>query len=85
MAVLWSGRFRVYYNKRDEFPYVWSVDMGTAESERKFQQVSIAVSVRGSANLRSDNRTEPRAWLEGEGEVKQMGDMCLIGEVKEIG
>jgi len=79
--ILWSGHFRVYFNNQHDFPFIWSVDRGTAETERKFQQVSIAVPVHGSANMNANNRTEPKAWMEGEGRVKQMGDMCLIGEI----
>jgi hypothetical protein len=79
-AVLWSGRFRVYYNKHDEYPFIWSVDKGTVESERKFQQVTVDVSMRGRSRTTSDNRNEPKAWLEGEGELRQAGDTCVIGK-----
>jgi hypothetical protein len=77
-GILWTGHFRVYYNKRDEYPFIWSVDRGTADTERKFQHIVVEVPLHGAANINADNRNEPKAWLHGEGTIIQSGDMCLV-------
>lgn len=78
MPVLWSGHFRVYYNKRDEFPFIWSVDRGDVGSERKFERVTISTKVIGASRAGADNRDEPVAWLQGDGKVLQMGNACMV-------
>lgn len=31
--------YRVYYNRHSEFPYIWSIDAGTLETEVKVKSV----------------------------------------------
>lgn len=57
---------RIYFNRKEDAPYVWSVDWGDISTERHF----MTVTVEGSVTLTScydptkDNVGEPRAWFE---------------------
>lgn len=61
--------FRVYYNRRSDYPFIWSVDEGTQETEVNVTDVELT---RVSAKTRFDRHvprgsTEtPSCWFEVE-------------------
>ena len=67
-----GGRtYRIYFNRKREWPQVWSVDEGTQESEINVKDfllcgVSAASKNLGSAEAMSetDHAWQPFAWLE---------------------
>jgi len=60
-----KGTWRVYYNMRSDFPFVFSVDDGDAEREGNFT----SVVVHGHGIMRYDAGVQPHCWLEVEGEM----------------
>lgn len=78
MAHLWTGKFRVYFNDKSEYPLLWSVDHGTQKSEHKFHVVSIHPSVHTYYDLEAPHPESPTAWIEGEGKVYDYGTVCVI-------
>jgi len=61
--------FRVYFNRKNEFPQVWSIDYGTQESEINVQRVELinctAVTVYKTEGV-TDFNDMPCAWFEVE-------------------
>lgn len=66
----WSGRFRIYWNSKDEAPLWWSIDQGDVSPKVKVTTVTIQCAVRTHIWMGADNTEEPRGWLEGIGEVR---------------
>jgi|HubBroStandDraft_1064217.scaffolds.fasta_scaffold12576_7 hypothetical protein len=75
---------RVYLNRFEEAPLIWSVDRGTKATEQKFKQVIFA-GVNGVTNwdLLANNVDDPRCWIEVfGGELAVDGDVATIGRPK---
>jgi hypothetical protein len=69
--------YRVYFNRKAEWPQVWSVDEGHQDSEISVQAVEIrpgAVAISKAMNpeecSRFDKDIKPYAWLEVTGWLK---------------
>ena len=61
---------RVYFNSRAEAPFVWSIDRGTTATEYKVREVHlVCCSGFTRVELGTDNKLNPRAWLELYAEV----------------
>jgi len=62
-------KFRVYFNRKNEFPQVWSIDYGTQESEINVQRVELngcnATTVYKPEGV-TDFNSMPCAWFEVE-------------------
>lgn len=61
---LWRGRCRIYYNQKEDAPFIWSVDDGHIENEYKVRNV--LVSIPGCyTNTRTEDMSEqPKVWIE---------------------
>ena len=59
-----DSTYRVYFNRWNEFPNIWSVDQGTQETEITVAQVQMeGVSARTMTG-KGDNVNSPSAWIE---------------------
>jgi len=59
--------YRVYFNAKEAFPYVWSIDQGTPATEIKVKEVhfhDIQGVTRYDHKVRRGSITQPRAWIE---------------------
>lgn len=74
----WSGRWRVYWNSKREYPKVWSIDRGTVESEIKLEAVTIQCACRAQVDMMADNTVSPQGWIEGIGEVRIYDDKAAL-------
>lgn len=77
--------YRVYFNRLNEAPQVWSVDEGTQASEINVSTVSL---VRCNAVTRADldetvNRDRPKVWFEVVGELQVVDGVAVITGLKE--
>jgi hypothetical protein len=72
--------YRVYFNKIEEAPQIWSVDEGTTASEINVRGVDIRIT-QGAAityqNLAAEP-PEPKAWIEVEGLLTIANGFALI-------
>ncbi len=74
-------RWRVYFNRRDDFPALWCVDEGEISSQIRVQHVSLVeINAFGNtdmgrqvnrtdqpiASLRKGKQNEPLVWIEFE-------------------
>lgn len=62
------GNWRVYFNRREAFPHIWSVDQGESESEICVQWVRFdRCKLRSATSLTSPDKehavSQPIAWL----------------------
>lgn len=72
--------YRVYFNRLNEAPQVWSVDEGTQASEINVSAVSL---VNCDAETKVDlaetvNRDRPKAWIEVRGELRITNGVAVI-------
>lgn len=56
-------RYRVYYNRSEDAPQVWSIDMGSTGSEVNVQWVQVRAQSITRYNAKA-KYPEPRAWLD---------------------
>lgn len=72
--------FRVYFNRLNEAPQVWSVDEGTQASEINVTAVQI-VDCYAETKVDLDetvNRDRPKAWLEVHGHLRMESGVAVI-------
>jgi hypothetical protein len=62
--LLWKGSARVYYNAKEDWPLVWSVDDGKIENEYKVSNVGLFVSGFRTMARTEDMPVQPKVWLE---------------------
>ncbi len=63
-------RYRIYYNRREDAPWVWSFDQGTQATERLLVGYRLhGVDVRNGQDLDVAGDTAPRVWIEFEAET----------------
>lgn len=65
-------RYRIYFNRANEAPHVWSVDEGEQGSEINVKEVRIATfsrTVVGPPVPESDRRDRPGVWIETSGRL----------------
>jgi hypothetical protein len=58
--------FRVYYNRSEDFPYIWSLDTGEQKDERIIKGYS-GGTIAGCGydfDVPQGSTTQPRAWIE---------------------
>lgn len=75
-------KYRVYFNRHNEFPQVWSIDEGDVETEVNVKQL-IMVDVRAVTHYDStgDNVNTPKAWFEVHGRLEvRAGVAYIFGE-----
>ncbi len=77
------SKWRVYFNSSEEWPLVWSVDEGTVATEYKYAKVTIQGEAVTRYNPNADNKTEPRAWVEVEGELVAKINMVDLAQPPE--
>lgn len=63
-SLLWKGKCRIYFNSSQEAPYIWSVDNGTIDEERKVKQVIILCSGFRTMQRTENDPPQPKVWLE---------------------
>jgi len=75
--------YRVYFNRWQDAPNVWSVDDGTQATERTVREVRLHnVSARTRFGP-GDNQKSPTVWIEVQGElVVSNGVAWLLGEAE---
>ena len=56
-------RYRLYFNRAESAPQVWSVDEGSTKSEINVQNLIIQAHAKGYFNQDAEY-PEPKAWLE---------------------
>ena len=62
-------RYRVYYNRSEDAPQVWSIDTGSVGSEVNVQWVQLHTS--GITRYDAEAKfPEPRAWLDVFGRLR---------------
>jgi hypothetical protein len=73
-------RYRVYFNRLNEAPQVWSVDEGDQSSEINVSSVAIAgCEMHSAVNLdETVNRDRPKAWFEVDGRLVVEGGVACI-------
>lgn len=75
----YSGYFRVYWNRRGDYPLVWSIDFGDVSTEMNVKQIYLrGKTITTCVRMNADNVLEPRGWLEGNGVV------VIADEIAEI-
>lgn len=75
--VMWTGRYRVYFNAREEAPRVWSIDDGDPKTEVKVEEIYIYTSAFSKFDA---NSLEPKAWFEGFGTVIVADGVAIVEE-----
>lgn len=75
---------RVYLNRFEEAPLIWSVDRGSKATERKFKQVFFSGAAgKTKCNLNANNVDEPKCWIEVIGEMRVVGDYAIVGKTAD--
>jgi hypothetical protein len=54
--------FRLYYNRANDAPQIWSIDEGSHASEINVRDIIIRVPCSSAANLEAEY-PEPKAWF----------------------
>jgi len=95
MRVLVMQNVRVYFNRRSEFPFVWSIDEGPGTEERTFRSVYFMKGVAGVTTFvpdagdgsgpRGEDLNAPRAWIHlwGQIELEQIDGQAFLGRMGE--
>jgi hypothetical protein len=55
---------RLYFNAKEEWPLIWSVDYGDTSTERKVSEVRVDSVVGMTMFDREIPKDQPRAWIE---------------------
>ena len=66
-------RYRIYFNRKEDAPQVWSVDEGSHASEINVKGVRIVGAVVHTGQNLEAEYPEPKAWMEVEA-VLAIGD-----------
>lgn len=77
--------YRLYFNRLNEAPQVWSIDEGQQTSEINVSSVSL---VNCNAITRcdldeTDTANKPKAWVEVIGTLEIVGGVAVITGLKE--
>lgn len=64
--------YRAYYNRSEDWPWVWSIDEGTTESEQTVLAIFILPPSVATTQFSGKPRSgaEPVAWLDVSGELE---------------
>lgn len=72
-------KYRVYLNRFEDFPLLWSIDEGTLETESHVKNViGQNVSFKFRSDLTTDNISSPKAWIEVEAESLYFDNGCAV-------
>lgn len=69
---------RVYYNRSNDFPQVWSVDQGSHASEINVQFIKLRVLPVTSCYNPDAQYPEPKAWFEVQGTLRIENGAAII-------
>ena len=64
------ARIRMYFNRSNDFPQVWSVDQGSHASEVNVQSIVLRVLPVLSRYNSGAEYPEPKAWFEVDGTLR---------------
>lgn len=64
-----DSTYRVYFNRWNEYPNIWSVDQGTQETEVTVSQVHMEGVSAKTMTGNGDNVNSPSAWIEVRGRL----------------
>lgn len=86
-----NRKYRLYFNRKEDYPCIWSVDEGSAASEIRVQGIIITdglLAYTGNTEgLRppagADLKNEPSAWIEVHGVLTIEGGVATIGAQKD--
>jgi hypothetical protein len=72
--------YRVYFNRLNEAPQVWSVDEGTQDSEINVTAVTLVdCFAETKVDLgETDTENRPKAWIEVRGSMVIVGGVAII-------
>jgi hypothetical protein len=72
--------YRAYYNKTEEYPFCWSIDNGTQQTEVNVMAVIILPPCVATTHCLDErpNDDSPVAWLEVSGELEIKNDIAYI-------
>lgn len=69
--------YRVYFNRAEDAPQIWSIDEGTVASE--INVLSVKVQAPGFTRSNLDAQfPEPKAWIEVDGHLSIVNGVALI-------
>lgn len=72
-------RYRIYFNRLNEAPQVWSVDEGDQATEINVIAVCLLYcEVRTYTNLAEIDEASPKAWIEVMGTLRVEGGVATI-------
>lgn len=73
-------KYRVYFNRLNEAPQVWSIDEGTQESEVNVigYEIVDCYTVSRVDLEETVNRDRPKAWLEVHGHLELQGGRAIF-------
>lgn len=66
--------YRVYYNSKSDYPFVWSVDEGTSDTEINYR----GVVIRAPSITIFNQYGQPHGWLSVCGELEVAADWAII-------
>lgn len=72
-------KYRVYFNRAEDAPQVWSIDEGDTSTEINVLGVVTYVQGRSGYDL-SKAYPEPKAWIEYEGKLRVQVGIAYIEE-----
>jgi hypothetical protein len=72
-----SKSYRVYFNRCEDTPQVWSVDEGTTDTEINVRAVFLGNRVESGQDL-SAVYPEPKAWMVVHGDLVINGGVAVI-------
>lgn len=60
-------KYRVYYNRRSDYPFIWSVDEGTQETEQNVKSVEfhdVSAMTNGDLTVPRSSTETPCVWFD---------------------
>jgi len=74
------GLFRVYYNRSEDLPFVWSVDSGTQEDEQTVMAIIILPPAVTTSQFNGErpNPDSPVGWFEVSGFLEIINDIAYF-------
>lgn len=69
---------RMYFNRSNDFPQVWSVDQGSHSSEINVQFIRLRVLPVTSRYDPDAEYPEPKAWFEVDGQLRIEGGAAIV-------
>lgn len=74
------GLYRIYFNRLNEAPLIWSVDEGDQTTEINVMGISLhGCDVETKSNLaETDTENKPKAWLEVRGNLRVIQGVAVI-------